>query len=264
MEILKTGRIWDLILFAIFLGLTLYFLDRASKGKSLPRIRTIAALEAIREGVGRGVEIRKPVHYSFGPYGAIVSGADVSQTVASLGILQYTAGLCARLGARFIFHLPQQPFAIPLLEGAVDEAFLKEGKTEDFDKTRDLRFYGTGSMVFASAMASSFMVDGVALNVLVGRQTTIIYPALEAAKIQGAINIGGTARWTAMYIFALTCDYIFIGEEIYAAGAKVTDNPYMIASIAAEENLKYIFLAVLIVGLLLSVAGFDIPALFSI
>jgi len=67
-----------------------------------------------------------------------------------------------------------------------------------------------------------------------------------------------------MYIFALTCDYIFIGEEIYAAGAKVTDNPYMIASIAAEENLKYIFLAILIVGLLLSVVGVNIPAIFSV
>lgn len=264
MEILKTGRIWDLLLFSIFLGLTLYFLDRASKGKSLPRIRSIAALEAIREGVGRAVEIRKPVHYSFGPYGAIISGADVSQTVASLGILQYTAGLAARLGARFIFHLPSQPYAIPLLEGAIDEAFLKEGKTEDFDKGRDLRFYGTGSMVFASAMASSFMNDGVAINVMVGRQYTIIYPALEAAKIQGAINIGGTARWTAMYIFALTCDYIFIGEEIYAAGAKVTENPYMTASIAAEENLKYVFLAILIIGLILSVAGVNIPAIFSV
>jgi len=264
MEIFKTGRMWDLAIFIVFFALTVYYLDRASKGKPLPKIRSIAALEAIREGVGRGVEIRKPVHYSFGPTGAVVSGADVSQTVASLGILQYTAGLCARLGARLIFHLPNQPFAIPLLEGAVDEAYLQEGRTEAFDKQRDLRFYGTGSMVFASAMASSFMDDGVALNILVGRQTTIIYPALEAAKIQGAINIGGTARWTAMYIFALTCDYIFIGEEIYAAGAKVTDNPYMTASIAAEENMKYIFLAILILGLILTAVGLDIPALFKI
>lgn len=264
MEILKIGRIWDLLVFITFMALTLYYLDRASKGKSLPKIRTIAALEAIREGVGRGVEMRKPVHYSFGPSGAVVSGADVSQTVASIGILQYTAGLCAQLGARLIFHLPSQPYAIPLLEGAVDEAYLKEGKTEAFDKARDLRFYGTGSMVFASAMASSFMTDGVAINVMVGRQYTTIYPALESAKIQGAINIGGTARWTAMYIFALTCDYVFMGEEIYAAGAKVTDNPYMIASIVAEENLKYIFVGILVIGLILSFAGFDIAAIFKL
>lgn len=253
----------DLILYLIFMAATIYYIDRAGKGKSLPGIRTIAALEAIKEGVGRAVEIRKPVHFSFGASGATLSGIAVAETIAGVGVLSYCSDLCARLSARMIFHLPNQPQAIPLLEGAVDGAYQKAGKVGDFNKARDMRFYGYGSMVFASGQAYSLVEEGVALNVVVGQQTTLIYPVMEAAKLEGAINVGGTARWTAMYVFALTCDYMFIGEEIYAAGAKVADNPYMTASIAAEEILKYVMYGIQILLLLLRTAGVDIVTLLK-
>lgn len=255
MAVIRTGRIWDLILFLFMMAGILYYIDRVNKGKPLPRIRTIAAIEAIREGVGRAVEIRKPVHWSFGSGGASITGMNVSETLAGLGVLGYCAGLCASLGARFIFHLPSQPASVPILEGTVLEAYAKEGKLDEFDRTRDLRYYAGGMMVVCAAMASSFMQEGVAMKIMMGRQPTCIYVALEAAKLQGAIVIGGTARWTAMYSFVLTCDYLFIGEEVYAAGASTTGNPYMISSLASEELGKYLSVALLVLGVILSVAG---------
>ena len=259
-EQIKPGRTWDLILLVLTFAATFYFLDRVAKGKPLPRIRRIAALEAIAEGVGRSVEIRKPVHFSFGAYGADVYGDSVSQTLASLGVLSHTAGLSAKLGARFIFHLPQNPEAIPIIEGTILEAFTREGKPEAFNKSQDMRFYGTGTMIHTTGMSQSFMSEGVGLKIMVGRQYTTVYPALENAKLQGAIVIGGTARWTAQYIFALTCDYMFIGEELFAGGAVVTGNPFMISSLAAEEldkvfSIAFVFLG-LILSLLLGVTGF--------
>jgi len=67
-----------------------------------------------------------------------------------------------------------------------------------------------------------------------------------------------------MYVFALTCDYMFIGEEIYAAGAKVADNPYMTASIAAEEILKYVVYGIQILLLLLAVVGVNYVSLMKL
>ena len=239
-------------------------MNRAGKGLKLPGIRTIAALEAIKEGVGRAVEIRKPVHFSFGASGAAVTGVAVAETIAGVGVLSYASSLCAKLSARLILHLPNQPQSIPLLQGAVDAAYMKAGKPEDFNRARDMRFYGYGSMVFASGQAYAMMTEGVALNVVVGQQTTLIFPVMEAARIQGAINVGGTARWTAMYVFALTCDYLFIGEEIYAAGAKVADDPYMTASIAAEEIIKYVMFVIMIVTLILRAVGVDIVSIYKL
>jgi hypothetical protein len=256
-DILRVGRYWDLGFFIFMMASCLYYLDRVSKGAPLPRIRAIAAIEAIREGVGRAVEIRKPVHFSFGSSGVSLTGTYTGETLAGLGVLGYTAGLCAELGARFIFHMPAVPAAIPLLQGTVLEAYAKEGKLDEFDEKRDLRYYGGGMMVYTAAMAQSFMQEGVAMKIMMGSQPTCMYVALEAARLQGAIVIGGTSRWTAMYSFILTCDYVFIGEEVFAAGAKVTGNPYMISSLASEELAKYFALALLFIGTLIMLTGFD-------
>ena len=256
-QIIKTGRLADLLLFALIMAAILYYLDRVNKGKPLPMLRSIAAIDAIREGVGRAVEIRKPVHWSFGSGGVTITGERTGETLANLGVLGYTAGLCADLGARFIFHLPAVPAAIPLLEGTVLEAYAKAGKLEELDKGRDFRYYGGGMMVYCAAMTASFMNEGVAMKIMMGPQPTCQYVTLESAKLQGAIVIGGTARWTAMYSFVLTCDYLFIGEECYAAGAKVTGNPFMISSMASEEIGKYFVMALLFVGLLLKLIGID-------
>ena len=56
-QILKPGRTWDLVLLVLTFAATLYFLDRVAKGKPLPRIRRIAALEAIAEGAELAREI---------------------------------------------------------------------------------------------------------------------------------------------------------------------------------------------------------------
>jgi len=262
-QFLRTGRVMD-ILFLIFVWLfVIYYITKAGRGAQLPKIRRIAAIDAIREGVGRAVEIRKPVHWSFGNAGAYVTDQNVSETLAGLGVMSYTVGLCARLGARFIFHMPGNPEAIPILEGTVLEAYSKEGKLEEFDRRRDLRYYGSGMMVFTAALAQSFMTEGVAMKIMMGRQPTCMYVALEAAKLQGAIVIGGTARWTAMYSFVLTCDYLFIGEEVFAAGAYVTGNPYMISSLASEEMAKYACIGILALGIVLSLANINFAALMK-
>ncbi|MBM3291307.1 hypothetical protein FJY84_01355 [Candidatus Bathyarchaeota archaeon] len=262
MIVLRDNRLWDILWLVLFFGLTTYYMSLASKGKGIPKIRTIAALEAIVEGVGRAVEIRKPVHFSFGSGGAGLTGEAVSETVAGVGILSYSASATAKLGARLIMHLPNQPESIPLLEGTIDDAYLKEGKVGEFDKANDLRFYGTGMMVFAAAASEAYIRDGCALKIMVGRQNTLQYVHLEAAKLQGAIVVGGTTRWTAMYIFALTCDYMMIGEEVFAAGAKVTENPYMLNSLQVEEYMKYFSLAITALAILLRTIGVDIVSFF--
>lgn len=254
-QYLQPNKLNDLWFLVFMWAAVIYYIYRIGKGAALPKIRTLAAIEAIKEGVGRAVEIRKPVHWSFGSSGAYITTSAASETLAGLGVMGFTASLCARLGARFIFHMPATPESLPLLEGTVLEAYSREGKLEEFDRKRDLRYYGGGMMVYTAAMTQSFMIEGVAMKIMMGQQPTCMYVALEAAKLQGAIVIGGTARWTAMYPFVLTCDYLFIGEEVFAAGAVTTGNPYMIGSLASEELGKYVSLAILAVGIILYLVG---------
>jgi hypothetical protein len=239
-------------------GALYYYLNRASRGLPLPRIRHIVALDGIEEGIGRSIETGEPVHFSFGVTGADLYKEFAGETLAALGILTYTARLTAKLGARLIFHLPEQAEGAPLLETTLLDAYKMEGQPDAFDTERDIRFYGRGTRVVTSGMIASILSEGCGLLTMVGRQWTTIYPVLEAAQTQGAIVVGGNSRWTSMYIFAFTCDYLFIGEEIFAAGAVVTGNEEMISTVASEEIGKYFSLAVIAIGFILALLGINI------
>jgi hypothetical protein len=58
-------------------------------------------------------------------------------------------------------------------------------------------------------------------------------------------------------------DYLLLGEELYAAGAKVSEDPVMISSIASTDIGKYFALLVTVASLFLILLNVDIALLFS-
>jgi hypothetical protein len=258
----KSGTIWDFILLLLMIAAVYFYMDKALKGKELPRIRSIPAVDAIYEGVGRSIEMEKPVHFSMGASGGALHTSLVSMTLAALMILRHTVKLCARLGSRLIIHIPGQTEAIPLVEGIARDAYIEEGKPEML-RREDLRYHGYSSTSFTQAVAGSFARDGVGLNVMVGIWYTDCVMPLESSKIYGGLNVGGTARWIMAYAFAMMTDYLLLGEELYAAGAAVSDNPVMVSGIASEEIGKYFSLVVLVVGLVLMALGVDVASILA-
>lgn len=258
----KSGTIWDFILLLLMIAAVYFYMDKALKGKELPRIRTIPAVDAIYEGVGRSIEMERPVHFSMGASGGALHTSLVSMTLAALMILRHTVKLCARLGSRLIIHIPGQTEAIPLVEGIARDAYIEEGKPEMFMR-EDLRYHGYSSTSFTQAVAGSYARDGVGLNVMVGIWYTDCVMPLESSKIYGGLNVGGTARWIMAYAFAMMTDYLLLGEELYAAGAAVSDNPVMVSGIASEEIGKYFSLVILVVGLILMALGVDVASILA-
>jgi hypothetical protein len=75
------------------------------------------------------------------------------------------------------------------------------------------------------------------------------------AKIKGGLNVGGTGRWIMCYAFAMMCDYVFLGQEIYAAGAMVSENPLMLAGVFVEEVGKYFSYILIALGFIIATMG---------
>jgi hypothetical protein len=74
----------------------------------------------------------------------------------------------------------------------------------------------------------------------------------ETGNMTGAIQIAGTDAITQIPFFITTCDYTLIGEELYAASAYMNPQPLMIGTVKAADYTKFLILAFLIVGTLLS------------
>lgn len=258
MQILTSdGRIVEFIWLILMFVSVWYYIDKASKDLPLPKIRVIPATLAIEEGVGRSLEMGRPVHFSMGSDGAGLTGSGMSTTIASLGLLRYLTKNCAQLGVRQIVHLPSQGYAIPLVEGCVREGYLEAGKPEAF-RRGDLHYYGYYTAAFSAGVYESFARDGVGLFVHAGNIITYSFPVLEAAKIHGGVSIGGTPRWTATYIFAIACDHIFIGEELLAASAQISGNKMLTSGLASEEIWKFLVIGLMFLGLVMNaVLGVD-------
>lgn len=260
---LYANRIMEFLWLAMMIATVYYYLRRAQQGKPLPYIRTIPATLAIEEGVGRCLEMGKPVHFTMGSDGAPLTGSGMSTTIAALGILRYAARACAKLGPRLIIHLPSQAYSIPLLEGVVREAYLEAGKPELFQRG-DMHYYGYLTAAFTPGVYESYVRDGVGMLIHTGSIITYEFPVLEAAKQHGAISIGGTPRWTATYIFAMACDYMFIGEDLLAAGAQITGNKFLISGLASEEIWKMLALGLMALGFVIGLVGVDFKAIMTV
>ncbi len=256
-RIIVEGRAFQLVLLLIT-AVFLYVAYRLLKMGREIYLRKLPAIDAIEEAIGRAAEMGKPVHYTYGAggggggAGAGLASSQGPQVVASSAILGYVARLCARYDVRLIVNMMQAD-AIPLTEEVIRLGYLMEGKPEKFDPKIINYFPGQSPMVTGilgtfqrERPAASFHIGGLYYeSVVIG----------EAAKFVGAFVVAGTANTHQLAFIVATSDYVLIGEEIYAAAAYISREPMQIASIASEDWVKFILMAITVIGMLLESAG---------
>jgi hypothetical protein len=260
MTIIRTGTYLDLTLLIVLIVAMYYYNKVALEGK-LPSLRKIPALDAITEGVGKSIEENKPVHYAMGASGGQLYTQLVSMTLVALAFLNYISKLCARYEAKLIVHMPYQAESIPLIEAMVRDGYKSEGKP-DFFNPDCLRYYGYGALTWTQSVTASYDTEGVGLNLSIGIFYSDCPISLEMAKIKGGLNVGGTGRWIMCYAFAMMCDYVFLGQEIYTAGAMVSENPLMLAGVFVEEVGKYFSYILLAIGFIIAIMGVSAVSAF--
>jgi hypothetical protein len=74
----------------------------------------------------------------------------------------------------------------------------------------------------------------------------------------GAVQIGGTARIVQIPFFAVVCDYVLIGEEIFAVGAYLSKDRIQLSSIASQDIFKLVASCIILIGVALVAAGSDL------
>lgn len=246
MAIIFAGKVASLIMFLVMVGLIYGMMQRA-KGGNIPRVRPLPPLEAMKEIIGRAVEMGRPVHLSTGS-GAI-TGSDAREQVAGLAVLSYAARLCAINDARPIATCGK-PEMIPIYEEIVSSAWIAEGKPEGFEseQVRFLPAYPTGAM-------ATIYREQVAGNIMVGPFYYESLVLLETGNRVGAIQVAGTASRYQLPFMIAVADYVLISEEMFAAAAYVSGDPVDLGTVAGQDMIKWITIALIIIGVLSQIAG---------
>ncbi len=250
--VLDTKFVALLLLIASF-ALFYAYMKLAQGGMKI-KVRTFPAVAAIPEAIGRAAEMGKPVYYSTG-LGQLTLNNQLNgpQTLAGISILGYTTRLCAKSGVKITYFTPIAD-SLPLVEETMRNAYLAEGKPEEFDPTTAINFQNEQSP-YLTASLGWIQREKPASSILLGGFYYESVCIAEAGNIIGAMQIGGTANTHQLPFLVATCDYTLIMEELYAASAEISGNPDVLGSLKGEDLLKFLVLALLGIGFLLALIG---------
>jgi len=228
--------------------------------KYIPKIRTLPALLAIYESIGRCVEMGRPVLFTVGEISLRSTGS--AAALAGFSILDEVTKRSIENGAEIIVSV-NAPEHLPIIESILRQSYIFANRIDDFRPE---------NMVFAGG--SQFSQIAVLLELMDSRKPgAFIFPGgtgysrviygEHAAKI-GAISIAGIINtWQVVYTVG-SYDYWLLAEDFLAAGAILSKEPALISQIWSGDIYRWILIALIIFGILTTWIGIDIGGLFSV
>ncbi len=229
----------------LIFGILVFFMIReAKKGKDL-YVRPIAGIEEIDNAIGRATEMGKPILFVPG-----LSGISDVATLAGLSILGRVAKKAAEYDTKILVPV-RNYIVLPIAQEIVKQAHYEAGRPDTYDKNSAF-FITTSQFAFVAGVNGIMVREKTATNFYMGMFWAEALVMTETGSTTGAIQISGTDAVTQIPFFITTCDYTLIGEELYAASAYLAREPLQLGTLKAVDYFKFIILAFIIVGTILS------------
>lgn len=221
----------------------------ARRRKDAFPLRPIAAYDAIPYMVGTAIEADRPVHVSLANTG--LGGSNTLLTLASAEMFYQTA-----LRADSSLLTASDPTVLPLTYNLLRRAYVQRDREDRFSGSR-IRWYpsGTQSLAFAAALTATLGDERVSGSILLGSFGAEMALVLEAAhrKKQGSIASSVDLQGQAV-AYAMAGETL-IGEEMFVAGAYLSDNAAQRGAVVALDTLRWL--------LILGIVIFTLAAIFE-
>lgn len=224
----------------------LWFYTKLKRGGQV-NMRKIAGLDAIDESVGRCTELGKPVHYTFGR-GELEAGI-----LASYDVLSYTARKCAETQTDIIVSTAR-PDVHAITEEIMHSVYAQAGVSDAY-KPNNVRFFSDLVSAYVAGIYGIFEREKPGANIMLGNLYAEATLVGEVANQMGAIQIGGASQVVQIPFLIATCDYVLLGDELFAAGAYITREPSKVAAVVVQDIGKWLVVGIILAGTVLSSVG---------
>ncbi len=246
-----TAKTLSLLILAAFCGVIYYQIRRQQGGAPIPWTKNIPGLAAIDEAIGRATEMGRPIHFSPGIGG--ITDEEAGQVLAGLQYLSYLAEQSGKYNVKLIATM-RNPSVYTMAEEIAKEGFARANAMDQYTP-ETVRFISDAQMAYAAGVLGIFNREKPAANVMIGAWYAETMMLAEAAADAGAISIGGTARLFQIPYLVVSCDYVLIGEEIYAGGAYLAKDRVQLGTLVGQDICKTFSAVALVIGVLLATAG---------
>jgi hypothetical protein len=237
---------FGIVFFSAALMLGLLLLRR----KTPSVFRDIPALTRLRQAVGLVVEDGSRLHVSLGR-GALTTPQSAS-ALAGLALLRRLADLTSAGDQPPIVTSGDATLAI--LSQDTLQAAAKFSQQAAFDPTAG-RLTGLTPFSYAAGAIPAIRDENVSANVLIGNFGVEVALLTDAVERENTFVLAGSDNLAAQAVIYASAQEPLIGEEIYAAGAYVESGPLHTASLTVQDILRWLIIAVILVGALLTLAG---------
>lgn len=255
LRVIVEGLVFAFITMLVSCAAILFGIKEAQQGKP-PTIRTLTALNAIDEGIGRATEMGRPVHFSAGVGNLTVRGAPVM--IASLSFLSHIAEQAARFDCPLITTVAQGD-VYEASEEIARGAYLRAGKGDAL-RPDAVRYLSVNQYVYAGGIVGIIAREKVAVNIMIGHYANEALFIAEEAHDAGCLQIAGTTNEYQIPFFVAACDYVLIGEEVFAAAAQLASESSELGAISGQDFVKVLSMALALLGAVAATFGSDFLA----
>ena len=234
-------------------------------------LRSINAFAAMHGLLARSAEAGQPVHLSLGTGG--IADASTADTTAGLHVLEYLADRAA-INASPPIVTVANPTVLPVAQDILRRAYNRNGYPEDYDFKR-VRFvapdphlntnvtpnavaytpHQNDAFAYATGVMQLVSKQKLIANVMIGRFGDEFLLMSEPAAQKELTQIGGTSDPHVLPFVHTSISHPLIGEEIYAGGAYLSNKPWHISSLLAQDILRWVIALFLIGGVVWRTLG---------
>lgn len=236
----------------LFLGSMIFFVlfrDEEKEGN----LRPIPAYQKIKHAIGLSVEDGSQLHVSLGRGG--FTSFQSASALAGLTMLQEiikASSVCdyppvATTGNATISILAQD-----IIEGTSEAISAKR-----YQRSSQGELVGLTPYSYAVGTLTTIRDDQVSANILAGWFGSEVTWLTIAGERQGSPTIAGSAHLPSQAIMYATANQPLIGEELFAAGAYLGDNPVHKACVSTQDVFRWLLVVAIILGIVLKYLGLN-------
>lgn len=233
-------------------ALMIFFVRRVRAGQSYG-LRRLSVPQRLRQQVGWAVESGGQLHLTLGRAG--LQGSNSPTSVAALQMLDFLAHDSCRNAVPPVVTVGDGTLFV-VAQDSLWHAYEDSGQdlVGGFDSTQFVAPAGY-PMTYAAGVSAILGRENVSNSVALGRFGAEIGLLAEAANRAEIGQILGTDDPTAMAVAVANTEQVLLGEELFAAAAYLEGNAAQLASLRAQDVMRWLVVAAIGIFALLQLAG---------